>query len=361
MNSITGRATQPIALQPRFAAPIWTLLLLSPFIAEVLSASTRASILFVYVPEIMVWGVGALFCRELVRRWRAGGVSLLSLGLALSIAEEFIIQQTSLAPLPFPASHPGYGRIWGITLVYFLFMLGYESVWVVLVPVQVTELFFPRQAGQPWLRKGGAIAACVAFIVGSRIAWYGWTQQARPRLHAAPYHPSWGMIAVGLLAILALIVLAYLVRDFGRPSPDDTRRTVPAWLAGLTAFVMGLVWWELIAQNFLPKPVQPFWIAIFAGVGWAAIAFTLFVWWSSRPAWGEVHRLAAASGATLACMAIPYLNVASWPKIDLVGKLIFDALASVGFLLLAKKVFARARPSESQRPGSTKSPNPVSA
>ena len=361
MNSITGRATQTIASQPRFAAPIWTLLLLSPFIAEVLSASTRTSILFVYVPEVMVWGVGALFCRELVRRWRAGGVSMLSLGLALSIAEEFIIQQTSLAPLPFPASHPGYGRIWGINLVYFLFMLGYESVWVVLVPVQVTELFFPRQAGQPWLRKRGVIAACVAFIVGSRIAWYGWTQQARPRLHAAPYHPSWRIILVGLLAILVLIGLAYLVRDFGRPSPADTRRTVPAWLAGLTAFVMGSVWWELIAQNFLPKPVQPFWIAIFAGVGWAAVAFTLFFWWSSRPAWGEVHRLAAASGATLACMVTPYLNVASWPKIDLMGKLIFDALASVGFLLLAKKVFARARWSEGQRPGGTKSPNPVSA
>jgi hypothetical protein len=83
----------------RFAAPIWTLLLLSPFIAEVLSGATRTSVLFVYVPEIMVWGVGALFCRELARRWQAGGVSLLLLGLALSIAEEFIIQQTSLAPM----------------------------------------------------------------------------------------------------------------------------------------------------------------------------------------------------------------------------------------------------------------------
>jgi len=38
----------------------------------------------------MVWGVGALFCRELVRRWRAGSASLLFLGLALSIAGELI-------------------------------------------------------------------------------------------------------------------------------------------------------------------------------------------------------------------------------------------------------------------------------
>src|SRR5580704_14294446 len=134
----------------RFRAPILTLLLLSPFIAEVLSGSTRTSILFVYIPEVMVWGVGALLCRELVRRWRAGGTSLLLLGLGLSIAEEFIIQQTSLAPLPFPGAHADYGRVGGINLVYLLFMLGFESVWVVVVPVEVTELFFPQRASQPW-------------------------------------------------------------------------------------------------------------------------------------------------------------------------------------------------------------------
>ena len=54
----------------------------------------------------------------------------------------------------------------------------YESVWVVLVPVQVTELLFPDRRNQPWLRKRGIIATCIAFLVGSRIAWYGWTQQA---------------------------------------------------------------------------------------------------------------------------------------------------------------------------------------
>lgn len=343
MNDSTIHATRSMAAPPRFAAAIWTLFLLSPFIGELLSGSTRASILFVYVPEIMVWGVGALFCRELVRRWRTGSASLVLLGLALSIAEEFIIQQTSLAPLPFPGAHPDYGRRWGVNLVYLLFMLGYESVWVVVVPVQVTELFFPRQARQPWLRMRGIIVACVVFLVGSRIAWYGWTQQARPRLHAAPYHPPLMMIVLGLVAIAALIASAYLVRGFGLPLPDDRRRTIPAWLGGLTAFVMGSAWFGLIGQNFVPHPVQPFWIAIIAGIAWAALAFFLFVWWSSRPAWNDVHRFAAAFGATLACMAAPYRTVATWPKIDLVGKMVFDALALTGFLLLAKNVWARAK------------------
>jgi hypothetical protein len=337
MNSVTIQEGQ------RFRAPIWTLLLLAPFIAEVLSGSTRTSILFVYVPEVMVWGVGALLCRELARRWRAGGTSLLLLGMGLSIAEEFIIQQTSLAPLPFPGSHAAYGRIWGVNLVYLLFMLVYESVWVVMVPVQVTELFFPRQAGYPWLRLRGAITACVVFLIGCRIAWYGWVKQARPRLHAAPYSPPLGMIALGLAAIAMLIAVAWFVRGFGRPDPKDQRRTAPAWLAGLTAFVMAAAWFMLIGQYFFPKPIEPFWIAIAAGSAWAALAFVLFVWWSSGPAWGRAHRFAAATGATLACMAVPYLTIATWPKIDVVGKAIFDALALIGFVLLARKLFVRAK------------------
>jgi hypothetical protein len=49
-------------------------------------------------------------------------------------------------------------------------------------------------------------------------------------------------------------------------------------MAGLTAFVMGAAWFKLIGENFISKPVQPFWIAIVAGSAWAAAAFVLFVW-----------------------------------------------------------------------------------
>ena len=130
---------------------------------------------------------------------------------------------------------------------------------------------------------------------------------------------------LGLLAIGFLIAVAYLVRGFGQPKPVDQRRTVPAWLGGLTAFVMASAWFELIAQNFLPKP-QPFWIAIIAGVGWAGVAFILFVWWSSRKTWSEVHQFAAASATTLACMAGPYWTISSWPTIDVAGKMILTLL-----------------------------------
>ncbi|HSS96421.1 MAG TPA: hypothetical protein VLK33_05310, partial [Terriglobales bacterium] len=90
-------------------APIFSLIFLAPFVAEVLSGATRLSFIFVLIPEMMVWGCGALLIRDIVRRWQGGWTSMLCLGLALAVAEEFIIQQTSLAPLAWLPS-PAYGR-----------------------------------------------------------------------------------------------------------------------------------------------------------------------------------------------------------------------------------------------------------
>ncbi|HKF48801.1 MAG TPA: hypothetical protein VKB38_15690 [Terracidiphilus sp.] len=338
-SEVATSATPAATSRQRFAGPIWTLVALAPVIAEVLSGSTRTSILFVLIPEMMVWGVGALLCRELVRRWKAGGVSLLLLGLSLSIAEEFLIQQTSIAPLPFAGAHADYGRMGGINLVYLLFMLGFESVWVVVVPVQVTELIFQARRELPWLRMRGWIVSSVLFLIGCRIAWYGWTQQARPRLGAAPYHPPLAFLASGFAAILALIVLTYLLRNVGHPVAGG--RTAPAWLAGLAAFVLGAAWFLLISQIFIPKP----WVApnqaLAAGAAWAVLAFALFSWWTSRRAWSDVHRFCASWGATLACQAMPYISIASWPRIDVIGKVIFDAGAFVLFIWLGAKTLRR--------------------
>ncbi len=330
----------------RYRGPIWALILLAPFIAEVLSGSTRLNVLFVYLFEVMVWGVGALFCRELVRRWRAGGTSLLLLGLALSIAEEFLIQQTSIAPIPFPGSHADYGRAWGVNLVYLLFMLGFESVWVVVVPVKVTELMFPKRSREPWLRTRGTIVCCVVFLVGCLLAWFGWTQQARPRLGAAPYHPPAALLTVGIVSILALIGLAYLLRGFGQVARDDRRGTAPAWLAGITAFVTGLGWFFIITQIFVPKPIQPYWLILLMGMGWALVTFALFTTWAWRGRWSSTHGFAAAFGATLGCMTAPYLSIASWAKPDMIALVVFDVVALVIFGLLGRKVFSAHQPEE---------------
>ena len=308
---------------------------------EVLSGSTRLSILFVLIPEVMVWGGGALLCRELVRRWRAGATSLLLLGLALSVAEEFIIQQTSIAPLPFPGANADFGRYAGVNWIYLLFMLGFESVWVVLIPVQVTELIFPDRRDQPWLRKRGLIATCIAFLLGCRIAWYGWTQQARPRLHAAPYHPPAILILLGLAAIAALIGIAWLVRGYGHSGQFDSRQPASPWILGVKAFVFAAAWFELIGLVFVSHPGLVAWIPLTAGLVWALLAFAIVRYWSAAQGWRDIHRFALCFGAVLGCIAMSDISAAGWTRVDLIGKFVFQFLGVVGFLVLARKIWQR--------------------
>ena len=349
MQLEVGSLISPSNRPQRNRGAIWTLLILAPFIAEVLSGSTRLSFLFVLVPEVMVWGCGALLCRELVRRWRAGATSLLMLGLALSIAEEFIIQQTSIAPLPFPGINADFGRYYGVNWLYLLFMLGFESVWVVLVPVQVTVLFFPDRRELPWLRKRGIIATCIAFLVGCRVAWYGWTQKARPRLHAAPYHPPMLAIVLGVALIALLIASAWLLRGYGHSGQVASRQPASPWLLGLMALILSTPWFWLIGLLFVPHQGLAVWIPISAGVIWSLLSFALVRYWSAACGWRNIHRWAISFGAVLGSMALGDASAAGWTHLDLIAKFVFQLLAVVGFVLLARKVWQRDAADHTQR------------
>jgi hypothetical protein len=333
--------TSPLDRIQRCRGPIWTLLLLAPFIAEVLSGSTRLSFLIVLVPEVMVWGCGALLCREVVRRWRGGATSLVMLGLALSIAEEFIIQQTSIAPLPFPGINADFGRDYGVNWLYFLFMLGFESVWVVLVPVQVTELFFPDRRKLPWLSKRGMIVTCIAFLGGCRIAWYGWTQKARPRLHAAPYHPPMLLILLGMASIALLIALAWRLRGYGHSGQVASRQPQSPWLVGVTAFLLSTPWFWLIGLLFVPHHGLAAWIPISIGFLWSMLSFALVRYGSAARGWRNIHRWAICFGAILGSMALGDASAAGWTRLDLIAKFVFQFGAVAGLVLLARKTWRR--------------------
>lgn len=136
---------------PSRIAPAILLMFLAPLLTEVLPGATRFSSIFVLPIEIAVWGGGAVLIREMVRRNGLGWQSLLMLALVLAMAEECLIQQTSLAPLVIKLKGVEYARAWGVNYVYLLWALAYESVLVVMLPVLLAELIFP-----PGAKKAGS-------------------------------------------------------------------------------------------------------------------------------------------------------------------------------------------------------------
>ncbi|HUA16882.1 MAG TPA: hypothetical protein VMG31_16430 [Verrucomicrobiae bacterium] len=320
--------------------PAITLAVLAPVIAEVLMGSTRLSFIFVLIPEIMVWGLGAVTAREAVRRWRAGWVSLMLLGIALGVAEECVIQQTSLAPLVGVSPDHIYGRFFGVNWVWMLGLLVFESVWVVLVPVDFTEAIFAKRRDQPWLTNRGMVGSGLIFIVGSFLAWYLWTQKARPlEFHVPPYHPPMEYILAGVGAIALLVLAAFALRAIGKRS-ETTRTAGPAWLAAIVACLLAAPWFMVIGWAYGTMPKLPVWIAIASGLAWAAVSFLIFLWWTATPAWTELHSIMAATGALIASMGMGFLE-GGWNRVDLIGKIILDAAALAGMVYLIRQAWRR--------------------
>jgi len=325
----------------RPVAAALTLIFLAPFIAEVLSGATRVSFLYAFVPEMMMWGCGALLIREQVKRWDGGWTSVLLLGLALAVFEECVVQQTSLAPLPWHAISADYGRAYGVNWIYFLFMLGYESVWVVVVPIQVTELIFPERREVTWLRTGGMITSLVVFLLGARAAWYAWIKRARPMVfHVPDYDVPWGTIVVFLIVIETLILLAFLTRNVERR--DSTTRTAPpAWSMVAAAMLFGVPWYRLMVLIFGERSTQPYWVAMAVGVAWGGFAYFFIRYWSVGRGWNDKHRWGLTFGAVLVCMIAGFSGSSTWSRVDLVGKCVFDVAAVIGFVLLARWIWKR--------------------
>lgn len=326
-------------------APALALLLLAPLVAEVLPGWTRTSVLFVYLTEIGTWGCGALLVRALVRRWNGGWPSLLLMGLALAAAEELLIQQTSLAPLAGLAK-ADYGRVAGVNWVYLLWALGFESVWVVVLPVRLVELIFPERRSQTWIGARGAAVTGLVFLAACFVAWASWTRYARVKVfHMAPYAPPLAALLAGAALIAALVLTAFLARGWGRAEVRDAARRAPSpWLVGVATTVLAAPWCALVlvAYDALPRLAWP--VPVAGGLAWAALTLALFRRWTGAADWRDSHRFAVVFGGILGSMAAGYLVFAIGRalQIDWIGKTVLDAAALVLLVALGVRTARRS-------------------
>jgi hypothetical protein len=331
------------ARKGRFA-PAFTLIVLAPLIAEYLPGATRTSSLFVFPLEMAIWGGGALLIRAVVRKYRLGWLNMFLMACALSIAEEFVIQQTSIAPMIIQIT-PGapFGRAFGVNYEYFLWAVFYEAVLVVMVPVMVTELIFNDRRERPWLGPVGVSIVGVVFLIACLPAWYLWTQLVREKIfHFPHYTPPAGWVAAGVAAIALLVWLSIgspreALRGARRPL-----QPLSPWLLGIGAAIAAVIWQVLVVLAFGLRPEFPVWIAMAVGIATAAIGLALLPRYAAHPQWSDSHRLGLALGAVLGSMAIGFSGfIYGTAPLDLWGKIISNAIATVLILWLAFTVRSR--------------------
>lgn len=325
----------------RRVAPVVTLLILAPVLVEVLFGSTHITSLFVLIPEIGAYGCAALIIRALVRYQHKGWTTILLLGIAFAIAEECVILQSSLYPLFATDLQHVYGRVFGVNWIYLLWAVGYEAVWSMVLPIQLTELIFPDRRDDPWLGTQGLIIAAIFFLLASVVAWYSWTHFVPilyPGLH---YSPPLLTIIIALVVIVALAVVALVPRLPSSPVQSTTRTAPQPWLVGLAAFVSGLLWFAPLFLHYGLFPAFPVVIAVALILAWAAGTFFLIRYWSGGQNWGDGQRMALIFGALMASMLAGFRLSGIVLPIDYIGKAVFNVIAVLGLLYLTWKIQQR--------------------
>ncbi len=325
-------------------ASIITLIVLAPIVSELLFGTTHLTILYpTFLLQLGVYGCGALLIRALVRQQRRGWPAMVLLGIAFSIAEECVILGTSLSPLFF-RNDPSHIYSWafGVNWIYLLFQLGFESIWCIVLPIQLTELIFPSLSNDPWLDKQGFIITSIVFFLSCIAVWYLWTYVGAPQYsNGQIYHPPLLTIVIALVVIVALVAATLGTRLPSRPVQKTVRRAPWPWLVGLIAFFLALIWFVLPILAFVGIPSLPAVIPIAIFTAEALAAFLLIKYWSASPAWRDAHRLALIFGALMASTLAGFLASGIRLPIDLLGKLVFDVIAVLGLSYLAWRLRGR--------------------
>jgi hypothetical protein len=343
----------PARPRGRFA-PAFTLIVLAPLIAEVLPGATRTSALFIFPLEMAIWGGGALLIRAAVRHWNLGWLNMLLMAFGLSIAEEFVIHQTSLAPMIlqiFPG--PPFGRAFGVNYAYFLWALFYEAILVVMIPVWVTELIFRSRRDDTWIGPVGASIVAVIFVIACIPAWYLWTHVVREVvLKLPPYSPPMGWVLGGVAAIAAL---TYLAIGPMRETFRGTRKPlspISAWLLGIAGAIAAIIWHCLVVLAFGMRPTFPVWVAMTVCLALVALGWYLLPRFAAHPAWSDSHRIGLSLGAIVGSMAVGFVGfIYATAPIDLWGKIIMNVIATILLIRLALKVRERRINAAASTPG----------
>jgi len=308
--------------------PALTLALLAPLLAEILPGATRFSAIFVYPIQVCVWGLGALMIREVVRRRGLGWPSLLLLALVLALAEEFVIQQTSLAPVVIQLQGEVYARAFGVNYVYALWALVYETVFVVFLSITLAELLFPARRNDPWMNRTGVLVSIVLFAVGSLLAWYSWTQIARTLVfHLPSYTPPRTAVALALVTMFVLTVAA--LRPAPRISLASPIKPPPPWRLGLAGAIWAMLWYGLCLLAFGIQPRFPPALAVGGGLLLVLLILAFLPRFTSHPAWSPIHAHGLVFGTMTGAMAVAFVGFLYASPIDFWFKVVVDAVAVV--------------------------------
>jgi hypothetical protein len=348
MTTLSPRQVANSRARWQRVAAMVLVVVLPPFTLDVLLGATTVTTAIEALSEMSTFGFAALLIRAAARRREPGFRIVVVLGIAFALTVEFLIVQTSLAPLGSVFPYPEYGRAMGVNWTFLAWALGYETIWGIAIPIQLSELAFPLHRTSAWLGARGCAVLAILFVLGAGVAWYNWTQLSVPDYaHRVVYLPPLVTVLCGWVLVLVLVLVVLLLRpaqprgtrtDSGRPAPAPVLVGIGTATGTFLWFCWTVDWVRLGAWARAVPVFVPVLLALILAGGCVVVARA----WAARAGWSDRHRFAAVCGALVAVMAVGFATNDLGDPVNLIGKIVLNAFACLALLLLAGKLRRRA-------------------
>lgn len=303
--------------------PPWlTLLILAPLLGEIVSGHqpplelcNPVSVLLLMLP----YGLGALICRELVRRWKQGWLSLVLLAVAYGVYEEAIVVRSFFDPNWAELDILKPYHVLGINWTYSEMLVHFHVLVSIAAAVMLAEMIHPDRREQPWLSNQGLIT-CIAGLA----LWFpaGWLM--------TPYVPPLPGYILSWMAIAGLVLAArFAPANFPAPIKRIPPHPFFFLLLGFANMTLFFVVTYVLPESW----TEPLWLSV---IGLALLdAFTLWLllrWSGNGGAWEDRHRLAWVAGG-LGFFIL--FNFTSDLEEGFAGRSCVSAAAIVGLILIS--------------------------
>ena len=316
--------------------PVFSLLVLAPVLGELVSGSAPPAEFFQPIGLMILtalYGCGAVFIRELVRKWDKGWISVMLLGMAYGIFEEGVVIRSFFDPtwmdLGLLAT---YGRWAGVNWIWSVGLTVYHAVISISIPIILVELIFPKVREERWLGKTGFVLAGIIFFAVSLLG------------------PVFGMkvtilgMVLSILSILIFGFAAYKIpKDLSNNKETDPKKPILIYLVSLvlmTGLVFGM--YGMPALNL--SPIITF--AFLGALPWLGIGTYQYFGWSG---WKEIHYWSCMFG-----LITPWLFLGIVSELDNVNRpdntsgMILVTLLTLFFIDLLGLVITKRKKSKKQ-------------